>query len=147
MGTTTKAKMLIGLVMITFGLAVLGNYYNTVLESDENDKGVSKMLNFAVFMGCMFVLMFGLDVKQYKFVDVKGGGMAYAMLMLLAIGTIIFTTAKTWANCKGNDDECLKDQRVGFFVLTGLSALFLFAYIATSAKKKVLEYAQQQKFA
>ena len=133
--------------MLTFGLAILGMYYGAVIESDETEKGVSNMLNFGAGMACMIALMFGLAVKQdnvtfQPIVGVKGSGMIYAFIMMTMIGIIIYTTAKTWANCTGNDTECQKDQRVGFFVLSGLSILLLLAYIATGAKKQIVQKAR-----
>lgn len=147
MATSSKAKALIVLSMLTFGLAILGMYYGAVLDSDETEKGVSRMLNFGAAMTCMLALMFGFTIKMddrgMQIVGVKGSGLVYAFIMMTIIGTIIYTTAKTWSSCKGGDDKCQKDQRTGFFVLSGLSILLLLIYFVTGAKKQIVQMARR----
>ena len=137
MATSGDAKVLILITLIVFGLAVLGNYYATVLPSTEKENDKTKIANFVAALTCALILIIGLDVEQSRYgyqVGVKGKGYIYALLLASTVITIIVTTIKTWANCKGSDDECQKGNRLGFYVMSGLSVMFLLTFFVIAGK-------------
>ena len=151
MATSGKSKMLILLTMATFGLAILGMYYNSVLDTGSSDhkKGGRTFASVMAAIMCIGVLMFGLTVKPGGFgfddvVGVRGNGLGHAVWMMAVLITVVVTTGITWDKCVGSDDECQKDQRLGFYLLAGFALLGLIMFFSVRAKSVAKTYAQQQ---
>ena len=141
MGTTTKAKALILATMSSFALVVMSNYYETVLNTGSK-MGPTRIFNIVSIFICLAVMMIGLNPTPMGDIGIRGKGFIYAAMLLIPIIASIVITAKKWKECISNTEDydksanmCLEGDRVGFYVIAGLTILFLLMYISSKAYK------------